>query len=62
VERSVFELLQMQLSEYKSEISDYLASGYAKNMEEYNRMVGKVELINRLSDDVEQLEKRYIAS
>ncbi len=45
----------MQLSEYKSEISDYLASGYAKNMEEYNRMVGKVELINRLSDDVEQL-------
>ena len=52
----------MQLSEYKNEISDYLASGYAKNMEEYNRMVGKVELINRLSDDVEQLEKRYIAS
>lgn len=62
MEHSVFEILQKQLTEYKSEISEFLAMGYAKNMEEYNRMVGKVEVINRLSDDIQALEKRYIAS
>ena len=57
MEHSVFEILQKQLTEYKSEISEFLAMGYAKNMEEYNRMVGKVEVINRLSDDIQTLEK-----
>lgn len=62
MEHSVFEVLQKRLTEYKSEISEFLAMGYATNMEEYNRMVGKVEVINILSDDIQALEKRYIAS
>lgn len=60
MESSIFALLQGNLEDYREQITQYLSSGYAKNMEDYARMVGKIEAINVFLEDIKALEKRYI--
>jgi len=58
----MIELLQRQLSEYKSSIELWLAQGGAKSYEDYLKMTAKYEAFEQLQEDLKELEKRYIES
>jgi len=48
VEVSVFDALERRLNEYRGEVSEYISGGGIKNMEEYNRLIGKPEHMSRV--------------
>lgn len=61
MEDTIFVLLLRGLTERKTSLQESLASGGAKNYEDYCRMVGEYSALQRLEDDVKDLEKRFIA-
>jgi hypothetical protein len=58
---TIFTYLLRGLTERKQALQEGLASGGAKNYEEYCRMVGEYSALQRLEDEVKELEKRFIA-
>lgn len=60
MEVSVFDALERRLNEYRGEVSEYISGGGIKNMEEYNRLIGKLEGIDIALNNVKELEKRFI--
>ena len=60
MEISVFDALERRLNEYKGEITDFVAGGGVKSMEDYNRLIGKLEGIEIALNNVKELEKRFI--
>lgn len=60
MEVSVFDALERRLNEYRSEVSEYISGGGIKSMEEYNRLIGKLEGIDIALNNVKELEKRFI--
>ena len=58
---TIFTLIFRGLDERKQALQEGLATGGAKNYEEYCRMVGEYSALQRLEDDVKDLEKRFIA-
>jgi predicted transcriptional regulator len=61
MEDTVFALLLRTLAEQKQHLMEYLASGGAKSYEDYCRVTGEFAAVQRLSDDIKALEKRFIA-
>lgn len=61
METTVFALLLRSIVERKQALQEGLASGGAKNYEDYCRMVGEYSALQRMEDDVKDLEKRFIA-
>lgn len=61
MENTVFTLLLRGLAERKQVLQESLASGGAKNYEDYCRLVGEYSALQRMEDDVKDLEKRFIA-
>lgn len=61
MEDTIFTYLLRGLNEQKEAIRDMLASGGAKTYEDYCRSVGEYTAIQRMYDDVKDLEKRFIA-
>jgi sigma54-dependent transcription regulator len=57
----ILESLKKKIREYMNEGADHLASGGAQNMEEYNRMVGRIEGLAIIERDMIELEQKYIA-
>ena len=60
MEISVFDALERRLSEYRDEVAEYISGGGIKNMEEYYRLIGKLEGIDIALNNVKELEKRFI--
>jgi len=60
VEVSVFDALERRLNEYKTEITEFVSGGGVKSMEDYNRLIGKLEGIDIALNNVKELEKRFI--
>ena len=60
MEVSVFDALERRLNEYRDEVSEYISGGGIKSMEEYNRLIGKLEGIDIALNNVKELEKRFI--
>ena len=58
---TVFALILRGIGERKLALQEGLASGGARNYEEYCRLVGEYSALQRLEDDVKDLEKRFIA-
>lgn len=58
---TIFTYLLRSINERKHALQEGLASGGAKNYEEYCRMVGEYSALQRVEDDVKDLEKRFIA-
>jgi hypothetical protein len=58
---TIFTYLLRSLTDRKQALQEGLASGGAKNYEEYCRMVGEYSALQRLEADVKDLEKRFIA-
>lgn len=61
MENTVFTLLLRSTGERKQALQESLASGGARNYEDYCRMVGEYAALQRMEDDVKDLEKRFIA-
>jgi len=59
VEVSVFDALERRLNEYRDEVSEYISGGGVKSMEDYNRLIGKLEGIDIALNNVKELEKRF---
>tara|TARA_R110000822_G_scaffold99541_1_gene224519 strand:+ start:857 stop:1045 length:189 start_codon:yes stop_codon:yes gene_type:complete len=57
---NVFTLVGRKLDGYEAELKDYLASGAADSMELYSRMVGRIEALRFIRDDLKEIETRYI--
>lgn len=59
MEINIFEALERRLGEYKAEITEFISGGGVKSMEDYNRLVGKIEGIDIVLNNVKELEKRF---
>ena len=57
---NVFTLMGRKLDGYEDELKTYLASGAADSMELYNRMVGRIEALRFIRDDLKDIETRYV--
>ena len=60
MEVSVFDALERRLNEYRDEVSESISGGGVKSMEDYNRLIGKLEGIDIALNNVKELEKRFI--
>ena len=60
MEVSVFDALERRLNEYKEEITEFVSGGGVKSMEDYDRLIGKLEGIDIALNNVKELEKRFI--
>ena len=60
MEISVFDALDRRLNEYRDEITEFVSGGGVKSMEDYNRLIGKLEGIDIALNNVKELEKRFI--
>lgn len=61
MEATIFAFMLRGLDEQKEAIRHHLATGGAKNYEDYCRSVGEYTALQRMYDDVKDLEKRFIA-
>jgi len=57
---NVFTLVGRKLDGYEDELKTYLASGAADSMELYSRMVGRIEALRFIRDDLKDIETRYV--
>ena len=57
---SIYAPLLTKVVEYKEDIKNHLSSGGAKSMEEYASMVGEYRCLNKIHEDILDIEKRYI--
>ena len=55
---SVLALLRKKIDDERRSLSEHLASGAAKDIEEYRRICGKTECLNWVHGEIVELEKR----
>ena len=60
-ESNPFFLIFRRMSEQKSSIELHLARGYAKTHEDYWKLVGSYETLERIEEEIKEIEQRYIA-
>lgn len=61
MESTVFVLLLRSTAEQKQALSEHLVQGNAKSYEDYCRIVGEYFALQRVEDEIKELEKRFIA-
>lgn len=61
MENTIFALLLRAINEQKEALQGHLASGGAKNYEDYCRSVGEHAALQRMESEIKDLEKRFIA-
>ena len=49
-----------KIREEKEAVTIHMANGRPKNFEEYQRLVGRIEGLNFLEDEILSLEKKFI--
>ena len=57
---SIYSPILKKIIDYKEDIKNHLTSGGAKSMEEYAGMVGEYRCLNKIHEDILDIEKRYI--
>jgi len=58
---TVFALLLRGITEQRVRLMEHLANGGAKSYEDYCRATGEYTALQRMEDDIKDLEKRFIA-
>jgi predicted nuclease with RNAse H fold len=61
MEDTVFALLLRGITERQMHLMEHLANGGAKSYEDYCRATGEYTALQRMEDDIKELEKRFIA-
>ena len=56
----VFSLLKRKAEEYEEQVRDYLADGSISSMEQYSRIVGRLEGIALMYQEIKAIEQRFI--
>ena len=49
-----------RITDYKEDLKEHLAGGWAKTIEEYARCVGEYKCLKKLQEDILDIEKRFI--
>jgi hypothetical protein len=62
MEGQIFEALMLRVRDQKSSIELFLATGGAKNYEEYCRMVGEYTSLLKTEGDIREIEQRFLDS
>jgi len=60
METDILSLLKRKAEEYDEQVKDYLADGAIKSMEEYSRIVGRLEGIALMYNEIKAIEQRFI--
>lgn len=60
MEADVFSLLKRKAEEYEEQVRDYLADGSISSMEQYSRIVGRLEGIALMYQEIKAIEQRFI--
>lgn len=60
MESDIFEALRIRARERKSSIEQFLVNGMAKDYGEYQRMVGEYTSLQKVEDDLDEIEKRFL--
>ena len=60
METDLISLLKRRAEEYDEQVKDYLADGAIKSMEDYNRVVGRLEGIALMYNEIKAIEKRFV--
>ena len=61
MEDTIFAFLLRNIAEQKTALELHLATGGAKDYEDYCRSTGEYAALQRMYDDMKDLEKRFIA-
>ena len=57
---SIYSPILKKISDYKEYLIEHIASGNANDMNEYSRMVGEYRCLNKLHEDILDIEKRIV--
>jgi len=57
---TVYTPILKKILDYKENLREHIASGSAKNMEEYSLLVGEYRCLNKIEEDILDIEKRFI--
>ena len=57
---SIYSPILKKISDYKEDLKEHIASGNANDMNEYSRMVGEYRWLNKLHEDILDIEKRIV--
>jgi len=57
---SIYSPILKKIIDYKENLKDHMSSGGAKNMEEYNLLVGEYRCLNKIQEDILDIEKRMV--
>lgn len=61
MDSTVFVLLLRGIADQKQAIMAHMANGACRSHEEYCRSVGEYSALQRIEDEIKELEKRFIA-
>jgi len=57
---TIYTPILKKIKEEKEAVAIHMANGRPKNFEEYQRLVGRIEGLNFLEDEILGLEKKFI--
>ena len=57
---TIYTPILKKIGEERQAVVTHMASGSPKNFEEYQRLVGRIEGLNFLEDEILGLEKKFI--
>jgi len=57
---TIYTPILKKIQEEKNAVVSHMASGRPKNYEEYQRLVGRIEGLSFLEEEVQSLEKQFI--
>ena len=57
---SIYSPILKKIIDYKENLKDHMSAGGAKNMEEYNLLVGEYRCLNKIQEDILDIEKRMV--
>ncbi len=62
MESDVLPIIREKVKEQKSSIEQLIAHGMAKSFEDYHRMVGEYSALEKIEQELLDIERRYIES
>ena len=57
---SIYAPILKKIIDYKENLKDHLPTGGAKSMEEYNLLVGEYKCLEKIQEDILDIEQRFI--
>jgi len=57
---SIYAPLLKKILDYKENLKDHISTGGAKSMEDYNLLVGEFKCLEKIQEDILDIEKRFI--